>query len=210
MSGVIPPAQPPPAPPAPVRPVPFWRWRRNPLRRRTDRLESWTALVLLLTVPLLGLAAMYAVGDTAHRHYRAEADRQYATRHLVTAALVHGAPRHPEPGSDEARETRYPVTVRLTAPDGGTRTGRTEVPPGLSEGDTVRVWVAADGTITEPPMPPEEVRSRALGWALLTFLTVALTGVVAFAATVLALRRRNLAAWDLKWAETAPRWTISP
>lgn len=212
MSGEIPPAQPPPAPGPCGRahPRPLWLWRRNPLRRRTDRLEGWIALGLLLAVPALGLVVMFAVGDAAYRHYRATAWHQAHTRHATPAVLVHDSPGHPEPGSDEARQTRYPVTVRYTAPDGRTRTGKADVLPGLSAGSTADVWVGADGTLTEPPWTGEQVRSRAMGWALPAFLSVAVAGLAAHRAAGLALRRRNLDAWDAEWAETAPRWTMSP
>ncbi|MEU9336015.1 hypothetical protein AB0D49_23025 [Streptomyces sp. NPDC048290] len=196
MSGVVPSAQPPPPlPERPVRPVRFWRWRRNPLRRRTDRIEARITLALLLLVPPLGCAALVAAGDTAQRHYRAVAEREARTRHQVTAVVIGAAP---------------PAEVRLTAPDGRTRTVLTAVPPGRTAGDTVRVWVSSDGTPTGPPMPAGEIRSRAVGWAMLAFLTVALLGYAVHAIAVLALRWRNLAAWDARWAETAPRWTTSP
>ncbi|MEU1051304.1 hypothetical protein ABZ397_01840 [Streptomyces sp. NPDC005876] len=210
MSGAIPPAQPPPAPERYVRPVLPWRHRHNPLCRRTDRLQGWIALGLLLTVPLLGLLAALAVGDTADRHYRATAERQAHTRHHTTAVLLRDAPRHPEPGSDEARRARYPVEVRFTDPHGRPRTGTTDVPPGTPADSAVRVWVGADGSLTEPPLTAEEVRSRAMGWAILAFLAVALLGVAAQWASAALLRRRNLAEWDARWAETAPRWTASP
>ncbi|MFE2046785.1 hypothetical protein ACFXAZ_38900 [Streptomyces sp. NPDC059477] len=209
MSGDIPPAQPPPAdqPCPPVRPVPFWRWRRNPLRRRTDRLEARIALALALLVPLLAGAALFLAGDTAQRHYRATAEREEHTRRHITAVLVHDTPGHPEPGSDEARHSRYPAEVRFTAPSGGVRTGTTDVLPGLPADSPVRVWVTTDGTLTEPPMTADEIRSRTAGWALLAFLAVALAGYAVHVVVARALRRRNLAAWDARWAETAPRWT---
>ncbi|MBQ1159503.1 hypothetical protein KBZ21_15525 [Streptomyces sp. A73] len=213
MSGEIPPAQPPPVPDPQqqhVRPVPWWRWRRNPLRRRTDQLQSWIALGLLLAVPLVGAAAMVVIGEAAYRHYRATSEHQAKSRHHTTAVLLHDAPQHLEPGSDEARATRYPAEVRYTDPTGRTRTGTTDVPPGLPADSTVRVWVGEEGTITEPPMTSQEVRSRSMGWSALALLAVAATGVTAYGATLLILRRRNFAAWDTQWAQTAPRWTGSP
>ncbi|POX36676.1 hypothetical protein C3486_32410 [Streptomyces sp. Ru73] len=181
----------------------LWRWRRNPLRRPTDRLQGWVALGLLLTIPVLAAFAMFGVGDTAYRHYRATAERQARALHHTAAALVHDAPGHPEPGSEEARKTRYRVTVRYTDRAGRARTGETEVLPGLSAGTPVYVWAGPDGTLAEPPMATEEIRSRAMGWALLAFLAVALTGAAAYGAVALALQRRNLADWDARWAETA-------
>ncbi|BFO19180.1 hypothetical protein SHKM778_55680 [Streptomyces sp. KM77-8] len=84
---------------------------------------------------------------------------------------------------------------------------RAEVEPGLAAGNTVRIWITADGEMTDPPLTPKEIRSRSMGWALLAAIGVALTGAAAHAATGLAVRRRNLADWDTAWARTAPRWT---
>ncbi|GHH91488.1 Rv1733c family protein [Streptomyces capillispiralis] len=204
MAGEIPPAQPPPGPPP--RPL-LWRWRHNPLRRRTDALRAWAGLVLLIAVLAVAPVAAVLVGDAARRHYEDTARHQTLTRYETDATLTRDAPRHPEPGSDEERKTRYPVEVRVVTRDGRTRTTRTEVRPGTTAGTAVRVWITADGEVTDPPLTAEEIRSRTLGWALLAAIGVALTGAAAHALTGLALRRRNLAAWDTAWAETAPRWT---
>ncbi|GAA3959277.1 hypothetical protein GCM10022384_10110 [Streptomyces marokkonensis] len=212
MAGEIPPAQPPPAAPGPGRhPRPLlWQWRRNPLRRRTDRLQAWVAVGLLLAVLAAAPAAMFAVGDAAHRHYRGTAEHETETRDHRPAVLMYDAPRHPEPGSDEAKETRYAVKVRFTGPDGRARTGKTDVEPGLPADSTVLVWVDRAGRITEPPLTAEQIRSRAVGWAILAFLGVVLAGLAAHAVTGFVLRRRNLAGWDAAWAATAPRWSRLP
>ncbi|MEU2879838.1 hypothetical protein ABZ651_27070, partial [Streptomyces sp. NPDC007070] len=89
--------------------VTLWRLRRNPLRRRTDLLQAWLALGLFLTALAAAPTAMFLVGDAAYSHYRETADAQARTRRPTTAVLLHPAPRHPEPGSPEARRTRYPV-----------------------------------------------------------------------------------------------------
>ncbi|MFD5806909.1 Rv1733c family protein [Streptomyces sp. NPDC127020] len=214
MAGEIPPAQPPPGVPGPrsagSRPPLLWRWRRNPLRRRTDRLRVWLTLGLVLGVLVTAPAAMFIVGDAAHRHYRSVAAHEAASRDQRPAVLVRDAPRHPEPGSDEARRTRYPVEVRFTGPDGTSRTGRTDVEPGRTAGSTVLVWVDSSGGITGPPLSTEQLRSRTMGWAILAFLGVVLTGLAAHGVAGLVLWRRDLAAWDAAWAATAPRWSRSP
>ncbi|MFE5599796.1 hypothetical protein ACFQ8O_11485 [Streptomyces coelicoflavus] len=218
MAGEIPPAQPPPAGPGPdPEPDParhpyllMWRWRRNPLRRSSDRLRAWISLGILLAVLVAAPAAMFGVGDSAYRHYRSTAEHEERTREHRPAVLTHDAPRHPEPGSDEAKESRYPVPVRFTGPDGVSRTGTTEVEPGLPADSTVLVWVDDEGRITEPPLSAEQIRSRTMGWAILAFLGVVVTGLAAHAATGLVLYRRNLAQWDAAWANTAPRWSRLP
>ncbi|MFE0797452.1 Rv1733c family protein [Streptomyces mutabilis] len=212
MAGETPRAQPPPPDPPPGRDphLLLWRWRRNPLRRRTDRVQAWIALGLVLAVLSAAPAAMYAVGDTVHRHYRSTAEHEARTRDHRPAVLVHDAPRHPEPGSDEAKKTRYPVEVRFTGPDGATRTGETDVEPGLPADSTVLVWVDATGEITGPPLTADQIRSRTMGWAILAFLGVVLTGLAVHGVTGLVLHRRNLAGWDAAWADTAPRWSRAP
>nr|WP_244218138.1 hypothetical protein [Streptomyces corchorusii] len=186
------------------------RLRRNPLCRRTDLVQAWTGLGLLLAALAATPAAMVLVGDAAHRHYARTARHQAATRHHTTAILLQDARRHPEPGSAEARKTRYPAEVRFTDAHGHTRTATAEVQPALTKGSAVRVWVGADGTITDPPLSPGEVRSRAMGSAIIAALGVHATAAAAHAAACRVIQRRNLAAWDTAWARTAPRWTTSP
>ncbi|MEV5546343.1 hypothetical protein AB0L35_09375 [Streptomyces sp. NPDC052309] len=209
MAGDIPRAQPPPARGRHPHLL-LWRWRRNPLRRRTDVLQAWIGLGLVLAVLAAAPAAMFSAGDAAYHHYRDTAERQARTRDHVPAVLVHDAPRHPEPGSDEAKKTRYPVEVRFTDADGDVRTGKTDVEPGLPADSTVLVWADARGAITEPPLTTDQIRSRTMGWAILAFLAVALAGAAAYGIAGLVLQRRNLAGWDAAWSRTAPRWSSYP
>ncbi|GHA15685.1 hypothetical protein AB0B37_15260 [Streptomyces olivaceoviridis] len=186
------------------------RLRRNPLCRRTDLVQAWIGLGLLLAALAATPAAMVLVGDAAHRHYARTARHQAATRHHTTAILLQDARRHPEPGSAEARKTRYPAEVRFTDAHGHTRTATAEVRPALAKGSAVRVWVGTDGTLTDPPLSPSEIRSRAMGSALIATLGVHVTAAAAYGAACRVIQRRNLAAWDTAWARTAPRWTTSP
>lgn len=201
---------PPPSPPQELPRIMFWRLRRNPLRRGSDLAQAWIGLGLLLAVLAATPAAMFLAGDTAHRHYTRTAQHQAATRHHTTAVLLEDARRHPEPGSAEARRTRYPTKVRFTDPDGHTRTARTDVEPALPRGSTVRVWAGTDGKITDPPLSAGQIRSRAMGWALVTGLGVHAAAAAVYGAAARVIQRRNLAAWDTAWAETWRRWTTSP
>ncbi|MEU0368801.1 hypothetical protein ABZ070_00780 [Streptomyces sp. NPDC006283] len=198
------PAQP---PPEELPRVLLWRWRRNPLRRRSDLTQAWIALGLFLAVLATTPAVVLLVGDGAYRHFQQTARHEAGTRHDTTAVLVHDVPRHPEPGSDEAKGTLYPVTVRFTDPHGQPRTAKTDVEPGLHAGDTVRVWVSDEGKVTDPPLTPERVRSHTLGCALLAAVAVPLIGAACYGYVGRRLERRNLAEWDSAWARTAPRWT---
>ncbi|MFE3264026.1 hypothetical protein [Streptomyces sp. NPDC059215] len=187
----------------------LWRLRASPLRRRSDLLQAWVGIGLLLAVLAAAPAAMFLVGDTAYRHYTRAAERQRQVREPVVAVLLQDVPRHPEPGSAEEKETLYPVRVRFTDPAGHPRTAKTEARPGLTAGSTLRLWSDPRGRLTGPPLTTDQIRSRCMGWALTGALAVTLLGGLAYGATDLVLRRRNLAEWDAAWARTAPGWTAS-
>ncbi|MGW3499064.1 Rv1733c family protein [Streptomyces sp. NPDC001020] len=206
MVSEIPQAQPPPE----VAPRPlWWRFRRNPLRRPTDLLRAWIGVALLLALLVMTPTVMLLVGNATYRDLQRTAEHEARTLHRIPAVLEHEAPRHPEPGSDEALKAMYPVMVRFTAPDGRARTAKTDVEPGLPAGTRVHVWVTDDGTLTEPPLTARQVRDNAIGWALLAAMAAALISAGAYGAVRRRLERRNLADWDAAWAKTAPRWTRS-
>ncbi|USQ85721.1 hypothetical protein NFX46_19325 [Streptomyces phaeoluteigriseus] len=202
-------ATPPAHPPEELPRVLLWRWRHNPLRRRTDLAQAWIAVGLFLAV-LAGIpTAMYLVGDAAYRHHKETARHQTATRHHTSAVLVHDAPRHPEPGSDEAKKALYQVSVHFTDPRGHTRTAKTDVEPALTAGSTVRIWVKDEGKITDPPLTTEQVRNRAMTYAVLAATAIPVLGAATYGYANHRLGRHNLAKWDSAWADTAPRWTTS-
>lgn len=209
MAGPIPPAQPPPEEPPRIPHTLLWRWRRNPLRRRTDLVQAWIAVTLFLTVLTATPAAVVLVGDAARRHMERTAEDQADTRHHTTAVLVHDAPRHPEPGSVEAKGTRYPVSVRFTDRHGETRTAQAEVEPALTAGNTIAVWVSDEGKVTDPPLTEQEVRDHTRGYTVLAAIAVPILGAAAYACAHRRLERHNLAQWGAAWARTAPRWTTS-
>ncbi|MFE7168242.1 hypothetical protein [Streptomyces sp. NPDC057616] len=188
----------------------FWRLRRNPLRRRTDLTQAWIGIGLLASALAATPPAMFLVGDTAYGHYSRIAQQQTATRHHTTATLLENARRHPEPGSAEARETRYPTKVRFADPHGRARTATADVEPALPRGSTIRIWADTDGKITEPPLSPDQIRNRAMGSALVAALAVHAGAAAAYGTAHHIIQRRNLAAWDSEWARTAPRWRTSP
>ncbi|MFI6564277.1 hypothetical protein [Streptomyces sp. NPDC050534] len=201
---------PPPSPPTELPRLMFWRLRRNPLRRRSDLTQAWIGVGLLLAAPAATTPVMFHVGDTAHGHYSRIAQQQAATRHHTTATLMENARRHPEPGSAEARETRYPTKVRFPDPHGRAHTATTDVAPAMPKGSTIRVWADTEGRITEPPLSPDQVRNRATGSALVAALAVHAVAAAAYGTAHHIIQRRNLAAWNTEWARTAPRWRTSP
>lgn len=183
-----------------------WRWRRNPLRRRSDVVEAWTVLVvavlLFVVAPLAGVAA----GLRAHDEAGSLATRQRAERRQVRAQVIGGPPERVSAVADD-REHPYRAEVRWAEPGKGTRMAWARVPAGTRTGDTVPVWLDARGRGVAPPASDAAVRQHAV--------TVGVCAAGGAAAVILlghALERRialrhRLAEWEREWARTGPRWT---
>lgn len=179
--------------------VRLWRWRRNPLRRRSDTMEAWvllaTGLAIAIAAPVTGAATAWTVQDVL--------DRQRLDRHSTTAVLTGDVPAvRAYLGGGTVR-----AAVRWTAPDGTIRVGDAEVRAGLKAGDRATVWTDDRGVLTDEPTSPAEVEAQAgLSGALAAggVCGVLLTGSWA-------VRRRldthRAGEWERTWAEVGPQWT---
>lgn len=177
----------------------LWRWRRNPLRRRSDALEGWVLLVAwIFTVfggVFTGLAATQAVeGGLA---------RQRAAWHAVTARLTEDVPA--------ARATESGARVvwaraHWSAVDGTPRSGEVRAYAGSAAGTPVAVWTDPEGRLVGRPATVAQARVRAS-------LVGALIGVsaagVPFATGRFVrtrLERRRMDRWDTEWQRIGPLW----
>ena len=99
------------------------------------------------------------------------------------------------------------VVVKWTAPDGKFRAGEVPVSAAVTVGQTIRLWVNAAGTPTDPP--------PSLGLVVLDESETAALAVIALGGVLLGLAcagrwildRRRLARWDAGWAAVGPQWT---
>ncbi len=182
-----------------------WRWRRNPLRRRSDVVEAWTvlavALLLFVGAPLAGAIA----GWWAHDEARAVALVQRAERHRVRAEVVGRTPDSlPSVGG---RERTYKVSVRWSEPGSGPRTATARVPAGTQRGDMVAVWFDSRGRSVAPPPDATAVWQHAV-----TIGACATGGAIALVLLAHSVVRgraahRRMAEWERDWALTEPQWT---
>ncbi|WP_030251023.1 MULTISPECIES: hypothetical protein [unclassified Streptomyces] len=183
-----------------------WRWRRSPLRRRSDVVEAWTvvavAVLLCVGAPVVGAAAAW----WAHGEARSVSAEQRAERHRVRAEVV-GRKDDALPSVQAGGRHPYRATVRWTEPGEGTRTATARVPAGTDRGEVVDVWFDSRGRSVGPP-----VDGTAVWQHTLTIGTCAASGVVLVVllghgvVRRVALRRR-LAEWERAWARTEPEWT---
>ncbi|MEV7793463.1 hypothetical protein [Streptomyces sp. NPDC087512] len=183
-----------------------WRWRRNPLRRRSDLVEAWTLLVvavlLVVGAPLLGaMSASWAEGQA-----RATVAQQRADRHRVHATVVSRA-AEAVPSVEGGGQQAYRVTVRWTPPGGGARTTSALVPAGTRTGQVIDMWLDDRGRSVPPPAGDTAIWQNTVTVGACTSLGAACTVLAAHCAVRRTAQRRRMAEWERDWERTEPQWT---
>lgn len=187
----------------------LWRWRRNPLRRKTDLAEAYAALVAAVLIVLAAPAAGWAAGSLAHGALKRTAQEQRAERHLVEATVVEVLPQPPidsDPETASARDAHHRVHARWTGPDGSRHEGTLGTHPGADAGESFRIWTDDQGRLTSRPLDSATTATHAV-----------LAGIGAGAATaglvdgarrlvVWRLVRRRYAQWDIAWERAGQDW----
>ncbi|MFF5955092.1 Rv1733c family protein [Streptomyces luteogriseus] len=178
----------------------LWRWRRSPLRRREDVLEAWILLAVWLVTAVAGPVA----GVLSARATVDSLARQRAERRPATAVLVREAPRGFVSG--EVAIDHVITTVRWTAADGTSHTGRTRVNAGLKAGERVAVWMDREDRLTTEPQTPGQADIVATFMGAAAFLGVATAAAAGFYGARVVLDRRRSRAWEAEWRKQGSRW----
>ncbi|MEU9032178.1 hypothetical protein AB0D46_32690 [Streptomyces sp. NPDC048383] len=189
-----------------------WRWRRNPLRRRTDLFEAWVAFAalvcVLLVAPAVGTVAGLRVDGTLQRAAQAQRHERY----LVPAVVVRPAAQPPpgastDPSARRQSPERSRIVAAWTAPDGSSHEGTVpaaEEPP--VPGERFRIWTDIRGRLVGQPLDP----SAASFHAGLAGLAAALAaGALVETVRRLVVRRlmhRRYLRLDRAWAAAGPDW----
>ncbi|SFC43360.1 Rv1733c family protein [Streptomyces aidingensis] len=196
----------------------FWRWRRNPLRRRSDLLEAWLRLGLTVSL-VLGVAVSGALtGLAVHQDLTA---LRYE-RHQVTAEVQPGPEQQDDagdsgtdggadrPDTGDAPRTDGIAVIEWTAPEGGTRSQETLVPADAAAGSEITVWTDDSGRLVEEPPTPTETAVQALIAAAFVAGCWALAVLLARHAALAALNRRRELEWEFEWASVGSHWQTGP
>jgi hypothetical protein len=171
------------------------RFDSNPLRRPSDRAETWI-LASLLAIFLLGApVAVLAGGGVANGLARHAQQRQRGAEHQVMATTTQPA---------IAPATNYgqayvPVMARWRAPDGKDMTGYVPVVLGASAGVREPLWTTFSGRIMAPPLLNSQVADLTRIGEAGSVAALVLVLVAARFAARLELNRRRFAAWDTAW-----------
>jgi hypothetical protein len=180
--------------------------RNNPLCRRSDVVEAWTALavavLLCLGAPLLGAATAW----WSHGQAQAVAAEQRAERHRVRAAVV-GTTPDSLPSVEGGGQHSYRATVRWSTPDGGERSTTARVPAGTRQGDTVDVWLDSRGRSVPPPTDAAAVLQHSVTMGVCAAVGSGLAVLLAHCAVRRVALRHRMAEWERDWALTEPQWT---
>ncbi|UIX34168.1 Rv1733c family protein [Streptomyces sp. GQFP] len=172
----------------------LWRWRRSPLRRRSDRAEAW---IVLGTWFLALLGAVLAGVATADAMERGMAENRAQTR-AVSAVLTENA--------TESELGTVWVKVRWTDANGGSHTDRTKVDADTTAGTTVTVWVNREDELVSKPVAPSEARLQAAAGGVLVALGAGTGVLVAGRLPRALLERWRLAEWEAEWERVGPGW----
>lgn len=175
---------------------------RNPLRRRTDRIEIatvWTAVVLLLAA----LPAALVIGFGVYHQNMTVVHQQESQRQNV-AALLTGAAPVTEDGQDG--QTVFVSQAQWTTSNGA-HSGLIQVPVNTQAQSVVHIWTDASGAQVQAPLAWEYAFGRGAlsGVTALTAFGLVLWGAVGLARWQ--LNRRRFRDWEAEWQHIDPRWT---
>jgi hypothetical protein len=181
-----------------------YRFDRNPLRRRSDRIEAIAVIITLLAL-LASVWPAVLVARVVYQHGVVAERVEPGVREAVTAVLLEDAASTSAVSSHGA-VLGVKAKARWYLPDGQLRTGVVSVPAHARAGSTLEMWIDSSGRPTAAPRThPQTVADT----------VVAGFGVLTGAAGLLCLNlllvrwlldRRRYVEWDRAWISAHDRW----
>jgi hypothetical protein len=176
---------------------------RNPLRRGTDRLETYLLVGLFAAAAAGAPFAAQAASHACYVNALHVQQEQFATRHQVPAVLTQNAV--PATGYSLSGNVLTPAT--WTSAAGVHSSGEVPAAAESPKGTTVTVWTDdASGSLDSPPLTAAEVASQGDAAMVGTITGIAIAYLAGAGATRQLLNRRRMAAWDADWVTTAEAW----
>jgi hypothetical protein len=182
-----------------------WWPHRNPLARRSDRVEG-ASLVVTVLLGLLFLPVMLMFGSIVRADMVDKGERQATNANQVVATLTDDAPEPTADGHGNAIISSSHVTATWTTSDGVTHTGRVPATDGLKAGAKVRIWLNADDELVTRPLSATDAAAGGAFVALGGWLAVVTVLALAQLGLHFALDRRRYRQWDRQWARVEPGW----
>ncbi|MET9765318.1 hypothetical protein ABZ016_40730 [Streptomyces sp. NPDC006372] len=180
----------------------LWRWRRNPLKRRADRVEAWVVLGVWTLTVVVGVLA----GLSVNRSVEDGLARERVEWRPLEARLAEKAPGRTAENADASRAEHVWAEARWTAADGSTHSGQVRVFAGSAAGTPITVWTDREGRQVTRPVTEAQARIRAvLIGGVAGFLTAAVP-LAGGRAVRRRLERRRIDQWDAEWSRFGPMW----
>jgi hypothetical protein len=161
---------------------------RNPLLRRTDRIEALVMLVALvaslLAIPVVGVMSIVVYG-ARDRLY----DQEAQARHTVMATVADASAPLDQDARTVLVKARWPAAA-------GERTGSFQHSTPVKAGERIEIWVDKDANLVGPPTPTWYAAIDAVGTAIVTLLVVGAVMTSLVAALRSLLDRARDAEWE--------------
>lgn len=180
----------------------LWRWRRNALKRGTDRVEAWLVLVFGLLLAVGGAS----VGYSTYQAVEDEFAEQRQERHRTHAVLLRATPEQ-RPAHEESIDGRVAAPLRWTDRNGVEHTATVRVELGRKAGASVDIWTDRSGAVAERPPTAEEAAFQAALLATLAALCAGAAVLVVLHLLRRELDRLRLELWERAWREIGPLWS---
>uniref|UniRef100_A0AAU2VES4 Transmembrane protein n=1 Tax=Streptomyces sp. NBC_00003 TaxID=2903608 RepID=A0AAU2VES4_9ACTN len=187
-----------------------WRWRHNPLRRRTDFAEAWVALVALVLMVFAAPAVGVLCGALTDASLRQAVTEQRRHRHVTSAVVVRRAEQRApvaEPDGSMDRSPRTRVVANWTAYDGSSHSGTLASPlKAPAPGASFPIWTDDHGRPTPRPMALSAADTHAVFSGICA--AAAAAGLVEGVRRLIVWRliRRRYERLDRAWARYGPDW----
>jgi hypothetical protein len=178
----------------------LWRWRRNPLKRRSDALEAWIVLAVWSVTVVGGVSTGLAAAHSVDRGLAVERTEWRA----VVALLTEDAPK--ATAATAAGGEQVWAKVSWTAMDGSSHTGQARVAAHSPKGTSVTVWTDRDGSLVTRPDTASQAQMRATMVGVLMGASAAAVPFVGGRIVRERLERRRMAQWDEAWARFGQTW----
>ncbi|NGN62458.1 hypothetical protein G5C51_00840 [Streptomyces sp. A7024] len=188
----------------------LWRWRPNPLKRRSDRVEAWTVLLTGVLLIAGGTAVGAATASLAHGRLI----EQQQTRRPTQAVLLEAAKAEPAPaavaGVDASggRGDLVRVAVRWTDAGGVTHRGTAPVTAGGAVGEQARIWTVDDGRRVVPAPPTSgQAIAQAISFGVVAALLFGVLMLLIRLSVQHRINERRTLLWEREWERVGPQWS---
>lgn len=162
---------------------------RNPLVRRSDRIEALVS-ALAVVVLLLAVPVAAAVGTVVHDSRRDVYAEQAQTRQVVPATITD------ETAAQKISRTGDATMQARWSAAGTEHRGAVKAPSATKPGDHVAVWVDNNGVLADEPTPTSRAAVDAVTAAVLMWASVAAAAAILVAGTRAVCDRIRAIGWQ--------------